>query len=195
TSESSIASGTRRIEALTGVGALDYLRNLRGQMSQLAQTLKTTPDQLAERVAKLQDNVKKLEKSKTETRTAKADPAKIMESSRPAGKLQFASYRETGMELGDLRTLSDSLRSRASKMVYFLGADSGEKIYYLLGTSPDLKSEMDSRPLAQILDGLLDGKSGGRPDLVQGGAQNQGQLAEKWDKIVETAVDYLKRNS
>lgn len=195
TSDSSIASGTRRIEALTGDGALDYLRRLRSQMSQLAQTLKTTPDQIADRVAKLQESVKKLEKSKTESRAAQADPAKIMENSKTAGNLKFAAYSEKGMELAELRSLSDNLRSRASKTVYFLGAESGEKIYYLLGTSPDLKSQVDSRPLAQLLDKILSGKSGGRPDLVQGGAPNQGQLAEKWDKILETAVDYLKRNS
>ncbi len=195
TSDSSIASGTRRIEALTGEGALEYMRRLRLQVTQISQALKTTPDQLADRVAKLQESVKKLEKSQGESRASKADPAKILENSRSAGKLQFAFYRGAGMELGDLRTLSDSLRSKASKAVYFLGAESGEKIYYLLGTSPDLKSEMDSRPLAQLLDEILSGKSGGRPDLVQGGAPNQGQLAGQWDKIVETAVDYLKKNS
>ncbi len=194
TSDSSIASGTRRIEALTGEGALEYARFLRAQVSELAQTLKTTPDKLSERVNKLQENLKKLEKQKDQIVTAKADPKKILDNAKPAGPVQFASHWEKGLDVGELRRLSDDLRSRSQKTVYFLGSENEDKIHFVLGVSHDLaKSSLDARQLAKELSSFLNASGGGRADLVQGGAPNQKQFQERWQEISDRAVHYLKQ--
>lgn len=192
-SESSVASGTRRIEALTGEGALDYMQRLRQQVNELAQELKTTPAQLAERVKKMKDQMKKLEKTKSEGRVSSADPKQILEKAVSAGTVQFAAYREKEMDVSVLRSLSDALKTQAKATVYFLASESDEKFQFLLGASQDLKSSsLDLNTLMKELSPLLGTSGGGRKDLVQGGGRNDGQVAAQWSKISDTAVQFLK---
>ena len=193
TGDSSIACGTRRIEALTGEGAIVYVRRMRSQINQMAQALKTSAAELADRVLKLQETVKRLEKEKKEGASAAVDPKKILEQTQSVGDVRVAVYCENGMGLGDLRRLSDSLRSMHSKLVYFLGASSAEKINYVLGMSPRLKqSGLNMGELKKSIDSLLGAQSGGREDLVQGGAPNQGQLEKQKGALEAQIVSYLR---
>lgn len=196
TSDSSVASGTRRIEALTGEGALDYVRGLRQQMGRLSERLKTSPAQLEDRIAKLQENVKKLEKTQAEGFRTKMDPKLIVEQAKPVGSLRFVAHKEKDFDLSMLRNLSDSIRASSANTVYFLGTENSDKIHFLLGMSPDLgKTKLDLRPLGQQLTPILKGQCGGRADLVQGGAQNAGQLESEWRKISEMAMTFLREQA
>jgi len=200
TSDTSIGSGTRRMEALTGLGALNYTRILRTQVSQIAQALKTTPSEVANRVAKLQETAKKLERGQGLMPDAALKSEmldEILKTAEPAGKLRFTSYRGKGVSLDFLRRLADSLRSKAKQTIYLLASQGDEKIYYLLGMSEDLrKSPLDLNPLFSELAPLLEASGGGRKDLVQGGGTNPRSLEEgNWTKVVRTAVDYLKKSS
>ena len=191
--DSSIASGTRRIEALTGEGALDYTRTLRRQVNRMAESLKTPTDQLEGRIAKLQESVKRLERQKNEGATGRVDPKKILEGAKKAGPFLFAAHREKDLDLGELRGLSDRLRSMSSKTIYFLGTENGDKIHFLIGMSPDLgKTKLDARELGKELTPFLKANSGGRADLVQGGASNEGQLVTEWEKISDKVIHYLQ---
>ncbi len=200
TSDTSIGSGTRRMEALTGLGTLNYTRILRTQVSQIAQALKTTPSEVANRVAKLQETAKKLERGQGLMPDAALKPEmldEILKTAGPAGKLRFTSYRGKGVSLDSLRRLADSLRSKARQTIYLLASQGNEKIYYLLGMSEDLrKSPLDLNPLFSELAPLLEASGGGRKDLIQGGGTNPRALEEvNWTKVVRTAVDYLKKSS
>ncbi len=196
TSDSSIASGTRRIEALTGEGAIEYVRGLRGQMNQIAQTLKTSVADVPERIAKLQDNVKKLEKEKSQAPSTKADPDKIIAAGQKTGAYSFIAYKEKGLEGQQLRVLSDAIRSKGLKSIYLLCSENEDKIQFLLGATPDLgKGGTDVRELGKTVATLLQSSCGGRPDLVQGGGPNQGQLQSQWDKIAGEVSNFLKKVS
>ena len=193
TSDSSIASGTRRIEALTGEGAIEYVRKLRSQMGSLSQALKTTPDQLGEKVSKLQENVKKLEKERNQAKVATVDSKQILKESKKAGIYRFATFVSKEMEIKELRFLSDDIRSKSSNTVFFLGSEKGEKIQFILGTSPDLgKSDVDVRNLGKELSSILGATGGGRKDMIQGGGPNKGQLHRQLDQIQDRAVNFLK---
>ncbi|MDD5218232.1 MAG: alanine--tRNA ligase [Candidatus Omnitrophica bacterium] len=195
-SDSSVASGTRRIEALTGEGVLEYLRELRAQMSELSQELKTTPAQLADRVRKLKDSLKKMEKAQSEGQVSRVDVKKLAAEAIVAGKYHFAAYSAKDMEIAELRKLSDAMRSEAKQTVYFLAVASSDKIHFLLGVSHDLvKSDLDLRELMRKLEPLLGTSGGGRKDLVQGGGPNDGQLQNRWQAIVEAAEEYLRLKS
>lgn len=197
TSDSSIASGTRRIEALTGEGAFEYLRSLRRQVGELAVNLKTTPDKLAERVAKLQDSLKKMEKEKKQGAVTSADPKAILSQALPAGTFKVARHKlSEGASVDEMRSLSDALRSMSSKTVYFLGAESGEKVNFVIGLSPDLAdSVIDAREVMKTLAGLVGGSGGGRKELVQGGARNTGQFRDQWDAIVNNLASYVNERN
>ncbi|HXV28498.1 MAG TPA: alanine--tRNA ligase [bacterium] len=193
-SDSSIASGTRRIEAITGEGALEYTRSLRLQMTQLVQDLKTTPQQLGERVAKLQESVKKMEKDKGRQAGGTFDPQKIIDQAVAVDSLRFAAFYEKGIPPNDLRFLSDSLRSRGRQLIYLLATETEEKIHFLLGMSHELvKSDLDLRRLMEELTPLLGSSGGGRKDFVQGGGPNRGQFQSHWQEITEKASGYLKQ--
>ncbi|MBI3313870.1 MAG: alanine--tRNA ligase [Candidatus Omnitrophica bacterium] len=193
TSDSSIGSGTRRIEALTGEGALDYVRTLRNQVQQIAQNLKTTPDQLVERIAKLQDNLKKLEKEKGSGKLQAIDSTKILSGAKMIGPVRLAIYTSKGMDVNELRHLSDDLRSRSPKTVYFLAAEQDEKIQFLLGMSPDLKkTSLNMTELGTSVGALIEANAGGRVDLVQGGAPNKGQLYQKKEALEAKISDYIQ---
>ncbi|MDP3920855.1 MAG: alanine--tRNA ligase [Candidatus Omnitrophota bacterium] len=201
-SDSSVASGTRRIEAVTGEGAIEFLRRLRDDQVKIAAYLKVTPGDVVERVKKLQDNVKKLEKEKKRGGGRGEDARQILTAKVKAGKYQFLPHRlAQGAEAPELRRLSDELRNMIDKTVYLLAAANEEKIHFLLGMTPDLKADamnasdkegaVTATELGQRLSPLLKASSGGRIDLVQGGAANEGQLESNWDEMIKTAVSYL----
>ncbi len=193
-SDSSIASGTRRIEALTGEGVLEYMASLRLQMAKLSQDLKTTPGQLAERIAKLQEALKKSEKDKGKQAGQAFDAQKIINEAVVANSFRFAAFHEKGVNLDDLRYLSDSLRSRGGQLIYLLATENEEKIHFLLGMSHELvKSDLDLRELMKELAPLLGSSGGGRKDFVQGGGPNRGQFQTHWQEILDKASGFLKQ--
>ena len=190
-SDSSIGSGTRRIEALTGEGALTYLRNLRLQITQLSQSLKTTPDKLLDRVGKLQETIKQLEKGQG-SRGGNQSLEPAGQASKTLGLYQGVAYSFKDLNLDLLRKQSDDMRSKSTKTVYFLSSENEGKIHFLLGLSADLlKNGLDLREVGKEIAGLLGGNSGGRPDLIQGGAPNKGQLKDSLPQILELASKHL----
>lgn len=193
-SDSSVASGARRIEAITGSQAFEYLQELRRQSHSLAKMLKTTPAELETRVQKLQSTVKKMEKDLKEGVGApKIDHKKIIDDAKPAGVFKFASFTEPGLSVQQLRAISDSIKSDFSQMVYLIASENNEKVDALIGISSDLKKyTFDVRELLKEISPLLGVSGGGRPDLVQAGGKNVGQLKEKWNEIISTSVQYLK---
>lgn len=192
TSDSSISSGTRRIEALTGEGAVAYLRTLRAQLDEVSSLLKTSPAALKDRVIKIQEKMKMLEKKQKQGGLKGAESGALPLTKKPAGGYEFVSLLADGSDANELRTVSDNLRSKAAKTVYFLAAKNEEKIQYLLGMSPDLaKTDLDLKQLFDRLAPMLKGSGGGRKDLIQGGARNEGQLESAWNQIIDSAVTYL----
>lgn len=193
-SESSVASGTRRIEAATGKHAIEYRKELQAQLRDISASLKTPVKTILPRIQKLQETVKKLEKSANDNVLQAADPKKIISGAMEIGNLKFANhYLGQGSSVGDLRKLSDSIRQMSAKTLYFLGSETDEKVHYVIGLSPDLKdSALDAREVLKAVSTAIGGTGGGRKELVQGGAQNQGQFKQSWDSIKNQFVEFLK---
>lgn len=191
-SDSSIASGTRRIEALTGRGAMNYLRMMRAQLGEISQYLKTSPQDIMGRLLKLQEALKKLEKEKNQGFSTKLSEDEIVRKTKPIGKYLLTSLVLKDFQLPQLRHLSDDLRSKNKNLIYFLGSMSEGKINFLLGMSPHLKdSGLNMLELSKEISPLLQAHSGGRVDLVQGGAPNDGQLESKEQILQSTIETYL----
>lgn len=191
-SDASIASGTRRIEALTGEGALAYMRQTRGLVTQLCQDLKVTPDLLSERIEKLRKTIKQLEKDVAKGGASSVDAKQLLSSAKKAGGLQFVSYIGKSVPMTQLLPVSDVLKSEAKKTVYLLAAQNDQKVQMILGMSKDLAAtKLDLRELMRELSPLTGVQGGGRSDLVQGGGENRGQFQNDWNSIEEKAMTFL----
>jgi alanyl-tRNA synthetase len=164
-------------------------------MTRLAQDLKTTPAQLGERIAKLQESLKKMEKEKSLGVKTGFDIPKMIEEAETVGPYRLVAFHERGLDVSDLRHLSDAFRTRDRKIIYLLVAEHEDKIHFLLGMSHDLqKTNLDLRELMRQLSPLLKAVGGGRKDFVQGGGRNQGQLQTHWNEMIEQAKSYLKES-
>lgn len=193
-SDTSIGSGTRRIEALTGLEALNYARTIRDQIAKLAESVKASPAELESRISKMRDTIKKLEKGGGAAAVHQNLADEIIQNARAAGRFKFTAQQVEGVSLEGLRQLSDRIRSKASQTVYLLAAQVDEKVYFLLGMSPDLRTtDLDLLKLFGELSGLLKASGGGRKDLVQGGGASRAVLEEKnWNAVSKIAINYLE---
>ncbi len=190
-SDGSIASGVRRIEALTGGGAIQYVQRLRSQMGAAAEKLKTTPSEVVERIGKLQERMKELEKTGPRA-GVQVDPKEALARGIKAGGFLLVTEKLEGASRDDLRRLSDQLRSQAKKTLWLLLSHEEGKIYSLVGLSADLKeSKIDARELIRDLAALLGGSGGGRKELAEGGGTHVEVLKKGWPSLVELTKKYL----
>ncbi len=191
-SDSSIASGTRRIEALTGDGALAATRGYRDLLGSLCQDLKATPEQLGERIEKMRKTIKQLEKDRDKGHASVLDAKELLAGAKKAGSVQWAAYLGKSVPMNQLLPVSDLLKNEGKKTVYLLAAENDEKVHLILGMSRDLaESSLDLRELMREIGPLTGVQGGGRRDLVQGGGENHGQLQKEWALLEDKAIAFL----
>ena len=192
TGESSVASGVRRIEAVTGLEGLRYIRSIQGQLGEIAKTLKVGIADIPARLEKLKDTLKKTKSGDAKALFTDADAKKLIASAKNVRDGKVLVYPAEGASIPALRNLSDLLRANGKKLVYVIGAASEGKLNVLVGVSNDLKkSSFDMKDLFGRLSELLHVSGGGRPDLVQGGGPDQGQFQSSKEKVEQLIVDYL----
>lgn len=191
-SETSIASGVRRLEALTGDGALRYVQGLRADLQGAADRLKTTPQEVIGRIAQLQEKLKKHEKDDRERIGSEIDVKAALESAESVGRYRLIAETLEGTEREELRKASDRLRSEAKESVWILASSQRGKVHYLIGLTADLKTTaLDAREAAKRVSPLIGGCGGGRKDLVEGGGPSMGLLQKNWPGIIDVVKNYL----
>jgi alanyl-tRNA synthetase len=177
-SEGSVAAGVRRIEAVTGIGALEHYENQAQILLQVASRLNTSEDSLVATVEKLSNTVKQLEKE--------------LESQKRKGALgqldQLASQVQTikgvkviaaevqGTDKESLRQLVDSLRQKLGSGVVALGTADDGKVALIAGVTKDLTAKVHAGKLIQALAKMVGGSGGGRPDLAEAGGKDTSAL-------------------
>ena len=177
-SESGIASGVRRIEALTGLGALAHSRAQEKKLRRVSELLKVPADQASERIEKLLDERKAAEKQIAELKRAKfsGGGADAGAQTREIAGVNVLVRKVDGLGAGDLRGLVDDLRGQLkSGVVLVASADEG-KVALALGVTADLKDKLKAGDLVREISAVVGGKGGGRPDFAQGGGPDAAQL-------------------
>ncbi len=176
TSETSVGSGTRRIEALTGMNAVNYLKELQRTLGKISETLKVNPDQIVERVEKLQKKVRELERSETSSGKSafeKVDIENLIRSAETIGPVKFITKTIPDEEITFLRQTTDQIRNKAKQSVVALFSIKDSKVNMIIGITKDLAaSKLDAKNMAQAVAPLVEGSAGGRKDLAQGGGRN-----------------------
>lgn len=166
-SESGVAAGIRRIEALTGWKALEAIWQQRTGLHEAAALLKTRPDQLNERIQALQAETKKLRKAMEKA----AAPASgdIMQGLEEVNGIKLLTARLNNVPVKALRDLMDGVRSRLPSGIACLATVEGDKVGLLLYVSKDLHDRFTAPALIKAVAAPCGGSGGGRPDLAQAG--------------------------
>ena len=177
-SEGSVAAGVRRIEAVTGIGALEHYEKQAQILSQVASKLNTSEDSVLATVEKLSNTVKQLEK---ELEGQKRKGA-LGQLDQLAGQVQtikgvkVIAAEVSGTDKESLRQLVDSLRQKLGSGVVALGTVEDGKVALVAGVTKDLTAKVHAGKLIQALAKMVGGSGGGRPDLAEAGGKDTSAL-------------------
>ena len=176
-SESGIAAGVRRIEALTGIGALRHIREQERLATDAAAQLKVPLAELPGRVGKLMDERKEAQKQIDELRSKRSSgggEADLFSKARPLAAHEGAQAIAGVVEDVDakaMRTMVDDYKNRLGSGVVCLAAASGEKALIAIGVTKDLTGQLKAGDLIREVAAVVGGGGGGRPGLRAGGRQ------------------------
>jgi len=183
--EAGIASGTRRIEAVTGWNALDLFRSQRLELATLAGQLKSRPGELAPKLALLQQEARTLRKELSLASQSAAGQGDIMAGLTSVGDLPLLAVRVESMPVKALRELMDKARSRMPSGVACLASAEDGKASLILYVSKDLHSRFTAPDLIRQLAPFIGAAGGGgRPDLAQTGGHDPAGI--------DTAFEHLR---
>ena len=177
-SEGGIASGVRRIEAVTGEGALAYLQDLEDTVAQAAQVLKTPVAELGARIASTVDHTKTLEKeiAALKAKLAGFQGEALISQVQDLGGVPFLAARMEGADAAALRNTLQKLRDKLPRAIIVLGAVDGDKVQLVAGVGADLTAKVKAGELVNYLAGQVGGKGGGKPDMAMAGGTDPSKL-------------------
>jgi alanyl-tRNA synthetase len=187
--ESGVAQGVRRIEAVTGVGALDYLRRLEDELARTGDRLKAGPFEVAQRVDRLLAEQKALDREldKLKQRLASGGGARDLLSD--VVTIKGIKVLAASVEVDDakvLRDTGDQLRDKLGSGVVVLAGTGGAEVKLVAMVTKDLVGKLSAGKLLGEIALVLGGRAGGRPDMAQGGGKDASQVpaaltaARKW---------------
>jgi len=170
-SEGGIAAGIRRVVAITGEGALAYVRETEGKLAGAAALLRANPDELATKVQALLDRNKALEKELATTRQklASGGAQDLTAQTREIKGVKVLAAAIDGMSAADLRTLMDQLKNKLGSGIVVLGTAADGKAALIAGVTADLTARVKAGELVNFVAQQVGGKGGGRPDMAQAG--------------------------
>ena len=188
-SETAIASGVRRIEALTGAAAEAHLAEEEGLLRQAAATLRTSPAELPARIVSLVDERRRLERELAEARRALASAGPATKAgAKRIGEIAFDGRVVDDVPGRELKSLADDLKRRIGSGIVAVVSRADGKAAIAVGVTDDLAGRFDAVELVRPAAAALGGKGGGgRPDMAQAGGPDAAQ-AEAALAAVENAV-------
>jgi alanyl-tRNA synthetase len=177
-SEESVAAGVRRIEAVTGIGALDYYQHQAQTLRELATRLNVGEDALVMTVERLSSTVKQLEKELHEQKRQGAlnQLDDLFAKVQTVKGVKLIASEVANVDREGLRQLVDSLRQKLGSGVVALGMPEDGKVALIAGVTKDLTSKIHAGKLIQALAKQVGGSGGGRPDLAEAGGKDTSAL-------------------
>lgn len=194
-SESGIAAGIRRIEAITGDNVFRYYEGIEKRLGEAAEAAKTTPDALTERIVKLQEEIKALksENESLKSKAAKEALGSVMDEIREVGGLKLIAKSVEGVDRNGLRELSDQLKAQIGEgVVVLLSKTEGKVSMIASATEGAVKKGAHAGNLIKALSGLVGGGGGGRPNMAEAGGKNPAGIPEALEKAPEALAEQLK---
>jgi alanyl-tRNA synthetase len=186
-SEGSVASGIRRIEALTGYETLEFNKKRDTELQKTAGLLKVNELNVSDKVERMLNDLKQqekeLEKIKQKAVTGNADS--ILEQTIEVANIKVLALKVDGLDMKSLRTLVDSLRDKMGSGVIVLASALDGQAYYVSAVTKDMVPPLHA---GDILKAVTGGKGGGRPDMAQGGTKDTAGI----NKALSSVADIIK---
>jgi len=169
--ESGVAAGVRRVEAVTGAGALALVQQQEQQLHEVAAVVKTSPQEVVTRVAQMVDNAKTLEKelAALKSKLASVQSNDLVDQAQDINGVKVLAATLDGADVSSLREVLDKARDKFRNFAVVLAARSEGKVSLIAGTSANLNPELKAGELVNFVAQQVGGKGGGRPDMAQAG--------------------------
>jgi alanyl-tRNA synthetase len=195
TGESGVAAGVRRIEALTGAGAVEHAQRQRSAVEAVVSLLNVPADQAADAVQRLQADVRRAARETEQLKmklalggSSTAGSAGAGDDTQDVNGVKLIARRVAGLEKGALRGLSDSLRDRLGSGVVVLASENDGKVALVVSVTKDLTSQVQAGRLVKELAPIVGGGGGGRPDFAEAGGKDPAGI----DALLKKAPAVLK---
>ncbi|MBQ0724416.1 MAG: alanine--tRNA ligase [Cycloclasticus sp.] len=192
TSESGVASGVRRIEAIAGEGALNWVEESDKLLQKIGGLVKANRDMTLEKVGQLQEKNKTLEKELEllKTQLAKSASGDLASQAVDVDGIKVLAAKVEGADVKTLRDLVDQLKNKLNQAAIVLATVDNDKITLIAGVSKDQTKRIKAGDLVNSVALQVGGKGGGRPDMAQAGGDNPAAL----DGALQSVPDWVKQH-
>jgi alanyl-tRNA synthetase len=189
-SESGVAAGVRRIEAMTGEAALGWIRRREQVLREIGEVLKGPEEAAVERLEKLLAQQKELERrlQELQSKLAGSRSADLASSARRVNGVSVIAARVENVDDKGLREMADRLREKLGSGIVVLGTVRGDKALLLAAVTKDLAGRYGAGQIIKRIAPVVGGGGGGRPDLAQAGGPDVGRLDEALEKVYEVVT-------
>ncbi|RKD23941.1 alanine--tRNA ligase [Ammoniphilus oxalaticus] len=180
-SEAGIGAGTRRIEAVTGQSAFEFLNNQAETLHQLADDLKAKVEEVPKRIGLLRNQIRDLERENEslKAKLSHVEASSLTDQMQEVNGVKVLAAAVNGMDMENLRNMVDELKGKLGSAVVVIGSVQGEKVNLTAGVTKDLVEQgYHAGKLIKEVATRCGGGGGGRPDMAQAGGRNPAQLNE-----------------
>ncbi len=173
TLETAVASGIRRIEAITGEAALNWIQQQQQAIQDVSRLIKSKPDKIVDQVKKLVDHNKDLQHTIQQIQQQQTGDvvSDVINNTRQMGDINVLSHVFESADAAALRDGIDGFKSKYTRGVVIFGLHEKDKVQLMVGVTKDLTNEYRAGDLVKAILGQFGGRGGGRPDFAQGGGQ------------------------
>ena len=177
--ESGVAAGVRRVEAVTGEGALALVQQQERQLQQVADAVKAQPQEAAARITQILDNVKAMEKelARLKSKLASAQGDDLISQAVDCNGIKVLAALLEGADAAVLRETLDKLKDKLKSAAIVLAAVAEGKVSLIAGVTPDLIARIKAGELVNMVAQQIGGKGGGRPDMAMAGGTQPENLS------------------
>jgi alanyl-tRNA synthetase len=184
-SQGGVAAGVRRVEAATGEGALTYVQSLDGQLAQAASALKAQPQEIAAKIAQMQEHARTLEKElgRLKSRLASSQGDDLAAQAVTVKGVKVLSVALDGADAKTLRETLDKLKDKLKSAAIVLGSTEGGKVNLIAGVTSDLIGKLKAGELVNYVAQQVGGKGGGRPDMAQAGGTEPAKVPAALESV------------
>ena len=190
TAESGIAAGVRRIEAVTGQGALAYINQQQQKLQEITTLIKGNVDNTTDKIRQLVDRTRRQDKeiSELKQRLASGKSVDLSEQAVTIEGIKVLAARLDGADVQALRGAVDQFKDKLKSAAVILAAVEGGKVRLVAGVTKDQTKRLKAGELISMVAKQVGGKGGGRPDMAQGGGDNPTKL----DAALNSVPDWVK---
>ena len=189
--ESGVAAGIRRVEAVTGKGAIDYVQQREAQLLEIAHALKANPQEVTQKIAQIIENVRQTEKelARLKTKMASSQGADLASQAHDINGVKVLAANLENADAKTLRETLDQLKDKLKTCAIVLSTVADGKVTLIAGVSADLTGKVKAGELVNFVAQQVGGKGGGRPDMAQAG----GTQPEHLPAALTSVVDWVSK--